>query len=362
MSATMQADERTKASQSPLMLVSARVSSSTREDAASGVRPWSEYLVLERDHGVRLLDWSRLRSEPDRRSGRAVVTHALAGVRAGRSAPALLSDGEHVGLPLAAALAVTPRRPRHVVIAHHLNTRSKQRFLAVPRVAPSIDAFVVHSDSQVEALTSGLGLPADRVHLVPYGVDTGFWAPGDDESTAPLVVSAGREHRDYATLAQAVDGLPAQVFVADGSSHSPAAHRRSPTTWPANVERGSLPPAELRSLYRRAAVVVVPMVETDFPAGITVIAEAMSTGKAVVVTATRGLRGAVADPGALVEVPVGAPDAMRAAIQQLLDSPARRAELGARARSVAVAHHDVHRFAQTLMDLMMPAGGTHDAV
>lgn len=341
-----------------MMLVSARISQSARTEAAAGERPWSEYLMLERDHDARLLDWSLLRSQPSRRSGRAAVAHALAGLRNAWSIPALLTDGEHVGLPLAAALALTPRRPRHVMIAHHLNTQAKQRFLALPRVSKSVDAFVVHSRSQVDALTRTLGLPEERVHLVRYGVDTTYWAPsGDDVSR--LIVSPGREHRDHTTLAEAVAGLDAHVFVTDGSSHSPAARRRVPTTWPSNIERGAFPLGELRALCRRAAVVVVPLVETDFPAGITVVAEAMSMGKAVVVTGTTGLRGAVADPDALITVPAGEPGPMRAAIQQLLDAPDLRAKLGARARRAAVQHHDIRRFAAELADLLVPTGGTH---
>lgn len=343
----------------PLMLVSARISPSARMEAGTGQRPWSEYLVLERDHDVNLLDWSLLPSRPTQRSGRAAVAHAVAGMRHVRSVPALLTDGEHVGLPLAAALALTPRRPRHVMIAHHLSTRAKAGFLALPRVARSIDAFVVHSQSQLDALTRTLGLPEERVHLVSYGVDTTFWAPADDDESR-LIVSPGREHRDHVTLAEAVAKLDAHVFVTDGSSHSPAAHRRVPTTWPENVERGSLPLAELRALYGRAAVVVVPLVETDFPAGITVIAEAMSMGKAVVATGTTGLQGAVADPGALITVPAADPEAMRSAVQQLLDAPDRRAELGARARAAALQHHDVRGFAAALANLLLPTGGTHD--
>lgn len=340
------------------MLVSARISQVARTEAAEGQRPWPEYLVLECDHDVALLDWSLLRSKPSQRSGRADMAHALAGLRHAKSVPALLTDGEHVGLPLAAALAMNRHRPRHVMIAHHLNTQAKARFLSLPRVSQGIDAFVVHSQSQVDALTGTLGLPSDRVHLIRYGVDTTFWAPSGDD-VSPLVVSAGREHRDYATLAEAVAGLAADVFVADGSSHSPAARTRVPTMWPANVERGSLPPDRMRALYRRAAVVVVPVVETDFPAGITVIAEAMSMGKAVVVTGTTGLADAVADPDAFITVPVGDPEPMRLAIQQLLEEPDRRAELGARARRTAVQHHDVRTFAARLAGLLGPTGGRH---
>ena len=340
-----------RAAQRSLMLVSTSIAPAARTQAAAGERPWSEYLVLECDQDVRLLDWSLLRSAPTRRSGRADLAHTIAAMRQVYRIGAFLSDGEHVGLPLAAALALTPNRPVHVMIAHHLNTPAKQRLLGLPRVASSVDAFVVHSSRQVEALTGPLGLPPDRVHLVPYGVDTAFWTPVQAEESS-LLVSPGREHRDHVTLAEAVEGLAAQVFVTDGSSHSPAARRTIPETWPANIERGSLPLFELRARYAGAAVVVVPLMETDFPAGITVIAEAMSMGKAVVATATTGLRGAVADPDAVVWVPPGDPAAMREAIQRLLDDPERRAGLGRRARQAALQHHDVRRFAADLAGLL----------
>lgn len=342
-----------------VMLVSATASSERRADALAGVRPTPEYLVLERDHGLEILDWSAVPGAPTQRSASASLRHVTAALLRARDARALLSDGEHLGLPLAQALALWPRRPGHVVIAHHLTTPAKRRLLALPGLTGAVDSFVVHSQAQVDTLVSDVGLSPDQVRLVHYGVDTDFWSGRGEADEEPLVVSSGREHRDYATLAAAMRGLDARAFIADGSSHSPGAHRRTPEDWPANIERAALSPERMRALYERAAVVVVPVVPTDFPAGITVVVEAMAMGKAVIVSATAGFRGAVADEGALVRVPPEDPAALREAIVGLLADPAERRSLGLRAQQVARDHHDVTHLSAELDRLLDEAGDRH---
>jgi len=340
-----------------VMLVSTSVSSQLRSEASAGVRPRPEYLVLEGEHGVELLDWSHVVRRPTHRTPAGSLRQVATALLRSRGVAGFLSDGEHVGLPLAQGLALHPRRPGHVVIAHHLTTPSKRRLLRLPGVVEAVDFFVVHSRTQVEALIDA-GLPPEQVRLLPYGVDTKFWSAGPTEED-PLVVSPGREHRDHVTFAAAMDGLDVRAFVTDGSAHSPAARRRVPAVWPSNIDRGSVGLSALRELYARAAVVVVPLVPTDFPAGITVAVEAMSMGKAVVISSTDGLRGALADPEAVVTVPPGDVGAMRLAITSLLDDPGKRRRLGERARSAAQDHHDVRRFGAALHELMTEAGRAH---
>ena len=342
-----------------VMLVSTSVSPELRSEASAAVRPRPEYLVLESEYGVDLLDWSRVLRRPTRRSPAGSLRQVGTALLSSRGVAAFLSDGEHVGLPLAQGLALRPRRPGHVVIAHHLTTPSKRRLLRLPGVARAVDFFVVHSQTQVEALVADAGLPPEQVRLLPYGVDTAFWSADPIEEDL-LVVSPGREHRDHVTFAAAMDGLDARAFVTDGSSHSPAARRRVPRDWPANIDRGSVGLSDLRELYARAAVVVVPLVPTDFPAGITVAVEAMAMGKAVVISSTEGLRGALADPDAVVMVPPGDVEAMRLTITSLLADPGRRHRLGERARLVAREHHDVRHFGAALHTLMTEAARTRD--
>jgi glycosyltransferase involved in cell wall biosynthesis len=162
-----------------------------------------------------------------------------------------------------------------------------------------------------------------------------------------VVVSAGREHRDYTTLTEALP-TDASLYVADHSNFSPNAKGRHPSTWPIGTKRAALDPSELRDLYSRAALVVVPVVETTFPAGITTVLEAMAMGKAVVVSATDGLRGVLDDDGSVVFVAPADAAALQRAITSLLADPAKRSAIGRRARRTVLEKYSLDAYVDAL--------------
>jgi glycosyltransferase involved in cell wall biosynthesis len=327
------------------MLVSADAGPGLRRDVQAGLRPVPEYLALERDYGVQLLDWSALQIEPGRSAARS-LRHAAAGRRAAEACDALFSDGEHVGIPLGIALGtIGPSRP-HVVLGHHLTTRSKPLMLRWLRHM-GISRVLVHSRAQLKLAVETLGFSPSSVAFVPYYADAKFWRP-QAVTPAPLIVSAGREHRDYATLAAAVKDLAVSTVIAAGSLFSPSAVCRMPETMPANVSVGQRSPSALRDLYDQAAVVVVPLIPTDFQAGVTTILEAMAMAKPVVVTATEGQRDIVVDGETGVLVPPGEPGALREELERLLADPAERRRLGSNARDAVSAQFDLPAYAATL--------------
>lgn len=320
-----------------LMLVSARVSPRLRAEVAAGDRPCPEFLRLESAHGVRLLDWMAVDgSTPTARSVTTSLRHVRAALGPVRQADAVLSDGEHVGIPLALAMQLLGVRVPHATIGHHLTTPMKTacfRFLHAER---RIDRTLVHSARQEQLARRRLRLPTDTVQLVPYGVDTDFWKPRDVPEE-PLVVAPGREHRDHRTLAEACSGLPARVFVSGTSAHNPRAHHSSTTAWPANVDLGSPDYRALRDLYARAQIVVVPLLRAEFPAGITTVLEAMAMAKPVIVSATAGITGLVRHGETGLLVPPEDAAALRSAITWLLNHPAERRRLSGNARDEAVS-------------------------
>jgi glycosyltransferase involved in cell wall biosynthesis len=187
----------------------------------------------------------------------------------------------------------------------------------------------------------------DQLAVVPYGVDTSFWSGSSAGECRGSVVSAGREHRDYQTLVSALpDG--AHLTIADHSVFTPRATRREPEAWPRTVKRVALDAPGLRELYRRAEVVVVPVIESGMPAGITTLLEAMSMGKAVIVTETSELRGVVQHGETGLVVKPGDVAEMRAAIRSLMASPSTRQVFGSAARKVAVERYDVNVYAASL--------------
>jgi glycosyltransferase involved in cell wall biosynthesis len=144
------------------------------------------------------------------------------------------------------------------------------------------------------------------------------------------VLSVGRERRDYATLVRAVSSPGANVPTIIVAS-SPWSRSRSAgsgvdgvTAPPANVSwQGGLRFTELRDLYEKAALVVVPLEPgTEYAAGSTGLMEAMAMSKAVVVTDTPGIADYVSPGKTARVVPGGDPTALREAITHLLANPA----------------------------------------
>lgn len=330
-----------------LMLVSATADAGLRRQVDEGQRPRPEYLALERE-GVELLDWSRLTPPLTARTWFGSARHARAAMRRIPDLDVVFSDGEQVGVPLAMLMMARGGRIPHLVLGHRLTSRQKRPFFTALKCHNAMTRIVVHSSHQLDAAQKQLGIEREKLHRLPYYADGTFWQhpPVMEEK---LVASAGREQRDYDTLAQACEDLNVRVFIADGSVHSPHANHRQPRRWPRNVEAGFANYVQLRDLYARAAVVVVPLIENDFQAGVTTILEAMAMGKAIVVSATAGQADVVEDGVTGLMVPPGDPRALRDAVHRLLDLPRERRRLGRNARDAFEAWFTLERYVEALL-------------
>jgi glycosyltransferase involved in cell wall biosynthesis len=350
------------------------VSADAARDAEKG--PRRDYAVLAAALRARILDRSAVARSPIARAlGRIAGPHAAQAWLAFQSRWAydvVITDGEHVGIPLALLLRLTRAPMKHITIGHRLSTPKKRLFFTLLRADARMDRIIVHSRHQFDYATDELGIPPQRLTLMPYQVDTGFWTPapvpvGDE----PLLVSAGLEYRDYATLFSAVAGLPVRVVIGAASPWS--RHKADELTPPPNVEVASFDYLALRDLYRRAALVVVPLTDIDNQAGVTTILEAMAVGKPVVVSQSLGqtdvvedrrsgsrglprprrtslLRLVALESGVDPEpngfyVPPGEPEALRRAIVYLVERPDERAQLGAAGRRAAEELLTVDQFA-----------------
>jgi glycosyltransferase involved in cell wall biosynthesis len=276
----------------------------------------------------------------------------------------VLTDGEQVGLPLAALLGLVRRRrrPRHVMIVHILSVPKKARLHRLLRLGRGIDAYVVYSSAQQRFIVDHLGATADQVVLVPFMVDSTFFTPvavpAGDAGARPTIATAGLELRDYPTLLRAVTGLDADVVVAAASPWSKRANELDGVAVPDNVRVDRFDLAGLRDVYARSALVVMPLHPVEFQAGITTILEAMAMGRAIVCTRTPGQTDTIVDGETGVYVAPGDPVALRTAIVALLADEARRVRLGEAARAWVVAHAELDRYVELLgavVDRFRPA-------
>lgn len=344
-----------------LMLVSASADERLRRQVLEGERPRPEYLRLE-EEGVELLDWSRLEPGLSRRSWIGSVRHARAAMRRIGDLDVAFSDGEQVGVPLALAMIARGVKTPHLVLGHRLTTRRKRVFFTALKCHRAMSRIVVHSTHQLYGIQQHLRVPAHKLVLLPYYADGAFWRPRR-HAEERLIVSAGREHRDYETLARACEQPGISVYIADGSVHSPNANHSEPTRWPANVRAGFANYLQLRDLYARAAVVAIPLLANDFQAGVTTILEAMAMGKAIVVSATSGQGDVIEDGVTGMTVPPGDPGRLRQAIRFLLDNSAERRRLGRNARDMFESRFTLDLYAAALLNQMhlIAAGSPNEA-
>ncbi|HEV3211865.1 MAG TPA: glycosyltransferase family 4 protein [Acidimicrobiales bacterium] len=132
-----------------------------------------------------------------------------------------------------------------------------------------------------------------------------------------------------------------------------------PERWPDGaVVRTHVPHAEVMAAFKSCAMGVVPS-RWEEPFGFVAL-EANAVGRPVVATAVGGLAGVVLDGVTGVLVPPRDPAALAAAIQGLLDDPARAAAMGAAGRTHA-ATYSVRLAAPRFDDLLAAMVERHRA-
>jgi glycosyltransferase involved in cell wall biosynthesis len=270
-------------------------------------------------------------------------------VRARRSdARAFLSFSEKNGMAL---VALERRRPQ-VLIAHNLTTPRRRALQRATRWLGRVDRVIVLCRSQADYLRDEAGLSDERVRFVYDKVDHRFYAPRGAPEEG-YVLAVGETRRDYPTLLDAVRALRVPTVLVCSSpwtGHSAG----PPIDPPPNVSlRRGLSFPELRDLYGRASVVVVPLHGgLDFAAGVNGVLEAMAMRKPVVVTGTTGIADYVRDGQDARVVPAGDPEAMRIAIHELLTDRDQAERLAANARAVVDAGRNLDGFVEAVRGVL----------
>lgn len=339
-----------------LLLVSGVIDPRRRAQIAAGERPRADYFEIAAAIDGDILDYGAMRASQGslgRLLDRVSPNLALAWAtwRRRRDYDLVFSDGEQVGMPLAALFALG-RRPKHVMIVHILSVPKKVRLFDWFGLAKRIDRFVVYSTWQQRFIVQRLGVPAERVVWSPFQADSRFFQPLPDVPLRQMICSAGLEFRDYDTLLEAVQGLDLEVIIAAASPWSKRADGTQGRPLPDNVTVSRYNLHELRQVYAASRFVVVPLHEVDFQAGVTTILEAMAMSKAVVVTRTPGQTDVVVDGETGLYVPPADPQALRAAIERLLADPAEAARLGRNGRRRLESYMSLDRYVEGLSQIV----------
>jgi glycosyltransferase involved in cell wall biosynthesis len=245
-----------------------------------------------------------------------------------RESDVVLAYDERTGVP--AALCAPQSRFAPVVTGiGWLTTREAadpwQRRLA-SRALPRAAAVWTQCSAMVPVLAREWDVPAHRVHYVPLGIDTDFYPEQPWHLATPTVASAGEDrYRDHDLLVEAVRRARADV---------PGTRLELATGLPVDLpdDLGTLYTGHMggrmRDLYGRSTVVGVALKPTSTGSGLTVVLEAMASGRPVVVTDNPGLGDYVEHGVTGLLVPPDDVDAFAAALRELLADPDRAREMG----------------------------------
>ncbi len=258
----------------------------------------------------------------------------------------IVTWSERVALSLMTLQRFSPGKP-HVAMLYWFSRPSVR--VPVRVFGDTLHAIVTWSSVQRAYAIEHLGISPEKLYLVKHFVDQLFWSPRD--RAIDMICSAGAEMRDYRTLLDALRGTGVPCHIAAdhvrvdrfGFARRIDTNGFSSMASP-NVTIGRKTPTELRELYARSRFVVIPLAPSDTDNGITVILEAMAMGKTVICSRTQGQVDVIEDGVTGIFVPVGDANAMRAAILELWNDPARALEMGRRARAYVEAHHTLEKF------------------
>jgi glycosyltransferase involved in cell wall biosynthesis len=219
----------------------------------------------------------------------------------------------------------------------------------------NLHAVVTWSSVQRRALIERIRFPCERVYLIRHYVDQLFYNPRNIEED--MICAVGAEMRDYATLLEALRGTRLRCHIATDHVRIPSrfrilSDRRVPignigVGIDTQVTQGRMALSELRDLYARSRFVVVPLLPSDTDNGVTVILEAMSMGKPVICSRTRGQVDVIREGVTGLYVPIGDAAALRAAMLSLWNEPLRAQEMGRNARAFVEKHHTLEKFTST---------------
>lgn len=202
-------------------------------------------------------------------------------------------------------------------------------------------------DANRSEMSRIFGVKEDCISFLPMAVDVDFSGRAVAGLEGDYVLAVGtNDGKDFETLLEALP-LGVRLIVVTDSYN--ARKVRAHCCFGGLVEvKEAVPARDLRELYLRAAVVVVPLADTPHGSGHTVLLETMAMGKIVVVSRARCMWDYIGDGQTVLSVPVGDVEALRGALEESLQHPERFTEMRERAAAQVRSSFDIRRFGQGL--------------
>lgn len=241
------------------------------------------------------------------------------------------------------------RTPKHMIIS--IGGSLWPAFIGfLPRLIAADSVFVCFTTAERDFLRTRLGL--ERVHFVPYGIDTASWKPSTIHEN--YVFSGGKTARDYSTLFSAIKSIEYRFVIALD---------RDPLTGKLGFKQEEVPTnaqifigvtvERFKELLSRAQFVVLPMKDTKHSAGHTVLVQAMASGEAIISSRVRGTKDYIINGINGFLVAPGDVAGLKEKIEFLLSHAELRSIMSSNARAIAVAEYDESKLAKRLASILM---------
>jgi glycosyltransferase involved in cell wall biosynthesis len=253
-------------------------------------------------------------------------------------------------------------------------TSTRASLVYLPRLAWWIDRITSRWCERIIAVSEGTaafivnreGIPADKIKVVPNGVDLQRFRPGDRASAraaldlpadAFIIACIGRLHeqKGHRYLLDALASLrreyPFLLCLIAGEGPL----RQHLESYAAHLKLGDACRFlglvdSIDRLYNAVDAVVLPSLYEGMP---NVVLEAMAMGRPVVATTVEGSVDLVRTGETGLLIPPADASALRVALQQLIERPDLCARFGAAALASAVRSHDIDRMIKALEQLYL---------
>ncbi len=262
----------------------------------------------------------------------------------------IVSWAEQLGLLFAALLKVTGSHPLHYGIFYWVSIPKKAQLLK--RVHTNFTRIFFMSMYQRDFAVNVLGVPPEKARFLPFHVDEKFWRPMPGKGD--VIVTSGREWRDYPTLIRAVTGLDIPCHIAakfiPGTKDAWVQEIEAMGPLPGNVSFGANETiTEVRDWYARSRFIVIPVRESEAAVGTTVLLEAMAMGKAVILSGIKGHGAEALQEGKTgLFVKPGDVRALREAILHLWNNPDIAEKMGREGRHRVEEFHTMEKWVHTV--------------
>lgn len=269
------------------------------------------------------------------------------------------AGSEKVAVPLTLMGLTKPL----VVTIHYPQARLRARLLQWLNVGRRWAAIGYISAADRDFLQTRLKVPASRLFPI-QGIKLDRFKSAPECADGPIM-SLGVTQRDYRTLITALETLPGyetEIYVSSRFG-DPFRGQMSHQEIPAWVHFPKpVSDQELIERYQRARFVVVALEDTrQSSAGVNVILEACSSGKAVIATRTAGTPSYLIEGETGILVPPYDVSALRAAIETLWTRPELAQAMGRRGRSFVEQEFDPKKIDQGVRAMLLRVHHEHDS-